>query len=44
MIRLENVMDIRNGQIYSVVICKKRLARFFVPAPEPEEEEEAAEE
>lgn len=36
MVRLENVMDIRTGQFHSVVICKKRNARFYVPASEVE--------
>ena len=32
MVTLYNVIDIRNGQFYSVVKCKQRMARFFVSA------------
>ena len=34
MVRLENVIDTRTGQFYSVAIVKQRIARFFVPAEE----------
>lgn len=39
MVRLENVMDTRTGQFHSVVVCKKRNARFYVPVSEVEEHE-----
>lgn len=32
MITLHNVIDIRTGQHYSVVIIKQRNAKWFVPA------------
>ena len=32
MITLYNVIDVRNGQFYSIVICKQRQAKYFVPA------------
>ena len=31
MIKLENVIDIRTNQYHSVVICKARNAKYFVP-------------
>lgn len=31
MVKLYNVMDIRNGRIYSEVIVKASKAHFFVP-------------
>lgn len=34
MITLYNVMDIRNGREYSVVIVKENKARWFVPIEE----------
>ena len=34
MITLYNVRDIRNDKVYSVVIIKERMARYFVPADE----------
>ena len=37
-ITLENVIDIRTEQFHSVVICKKRNVRFYVPAEASEEE------
>jgi hypothetical protein len=36
MITLYNVIDIRTGQHYSVVIVKQRNAKWFVPAPQKE--------
>lgn len=33
MITLYDVMDIRTGNIYSVVRVKANKARWFVPAP-----------
>ena len=36
-VKLENVIDTRTGQFYSVVICKQRNARFYVPHGEGEE-------
>lgn len=41
MITLRNVMDIRTGNIYSVVKVKANKARYFVPVEEEEEAEEA---
>ena len=38
MIRLENVIDIRTGRFYSVVVISERKAKYFIPA-EPNEEE-----
>lgn len=32
MVHLKNVIDIRNGRHYSVVIVSERKARFFIPA------------
>lgn len=37
MVTLFNVVDIRNLQYHSVVICKARMAKYFVPAEEPTE-------
>ena len=31
MVTLYNVMDIRNGKIYSVVVVSERKAKYFVP-------------
>ena len=39
MVRLENVIDIRTNQFYSVAIVKERNVRWFVPANEEETEE-----
>ncbi len=33
MITLYNVIDIRNGNFYTVVVCKQRQAKYFIPAP-----------
>ena len=38
MITLYNVMDIRNGRVYSVVRISQRKARFFVPVVQETEE------
>lgn len=38
MITLYNVIDIRNGNFYSIVKCKQRQARYFIPAPEDGED------
>lgn len=38
MITLYNVIDIRNGNFYSVVMCKARQARYFIPASEDGED------
>lgn len=38
MIRLENVIDIRTGKFYSVVIVSERKAKYFVPVETNEEE------
>lgn len=40
MVRLENVIDIRTNQFYSVAIVKERNVRWFVSAEEESEEEE----
>lgn len=32
MIRLENVIDIRTGKFYSVVVVTERKAKYFIPA------------
>lgn len=40
IIRLENVIDTRNGQYYSVAIIDKRNAKYFIPANEESEVEE----
>lgn len=32
MVKLENVIDIRTGQYYSVAIVRERNARYFIPA------------
>lgn len=32
MIRLENVIDIRTGKFYSVVVVSERKAKYFIPA------------
>ena len=34
MIRLTNVMDIRDNRVYSVVIVSERKAKYFVPVVE----------
>lgn len=39
MIRLENVVDTRTEQFHSVVICKARSAKWFVPVEEWEDTE-----
>ena len=36
-IKLTNVMDIRNGKIYSVVVVSERKAKYFVPIQGEEE-------
>lgn len=36
MITLYDVIDIRNGQHYSVVVVSERKAKYFVPANEDE--------
>ena len=36
MIRLENVIDIRTGRFYSVVVVSERKAKYFIPANEEE--------
>lgn len=38
MVTLYNVMDIRNGKIYSVVVVSERKAKYFVPIETGEEE------
>ena len=38
MVRLENVMDIRTGQVYSEVIVKERNAKWFEPVEQAEEQ------
>lgn len=37
MVTLYNVMDIRNGKIYSVVVVSERKAKYFIPAETEEE-------
>lgn len=37
MIRLENVIDIRTGKFYSVVVVSERKAKYFIPAETEEE-------
>ena len=37
MVTLYNVIDIRNGQFYSVAIVKPKSAKWFIPANEQEE-------
>lgn len=45
MVTLRNVIDIRTGNVYSVVKVKENKARYFTPVePEPEEVEEEEEE
>lgn len=39
-ITLYNVMDIRTGKYHSVVKVKERIAKWFVPAVEEDDEEE----
>ena len=39
MITLRDVIDIRDGRYYSVVVVKKRMAKWFIPASEGGEEE-----
>lgn len=34
MVTLFNVVDIRNLQYHSVVICKARMAKWFMPVNE----------
>ena len=34
MVKLTNVIDIRNGQFYSVAMVKPRNVKWFVPAGE----------
>jgi len=39
MTKLENVIDIRDGRHYSVVIVSERKVRYFVPVLTGEEEQ-----
>jgi len=39
MITLRDVIDIRDGRYYSVVRVKSRMAKWFIPASEGDEEE-----
>ena len=32
MVQLVNVIDIRNGRYYSVVVVTERKAKYFIPA------------
>lgn len=34
MVTLYSVVDVRTMQYHSVVICKARMAKYFVPADE----------
>ena len=36
MVTLYNVIDIRNGQFYSVAIVKPKNVKWFIPAQEGE--------
>lgn len=36
MVTLYNVMDIRTGNVYSVVVVKASKAKYFVPVEEGE--------
>lgn len=39
MITLHDVIDIRNWQYYTIVVVKKRNAKWFIPAGDSGEEE-----
>lgn len=32
MVTLYNVIDIRNGQFYPIVVCKQRQTKYFISA------------
>ena len=41
MITLYNVIDTRTGNFHSIAVVKKRNAKWFIPAEEAAEAEEA---
>ena len=43
MIKLYDVVDIRDGRYYSVVIIKKNKAKWFIPYVEEEETDDTEE-
>ena len=38
MVKMKNVVDVRNGQYYKVAFVKPQNVRFFVPEEEWEDE------